>query len=212
MDKETKTKVLQEMFPDMNTYTISHTLSKSNGDWDRTMEELLNHTFFSNQDSHFSDGETKPSHRSVDAFSDSSNTSKKYKKKERRKGRSLEIERPTQSSTDNSTAPPKKSAWQTSTDDIAFLSSRLNLSTTTITSLYHQHSGTLQGTLFALLDSPALAATAPLPADDPIVQIHAAELTHDFPSIGTSDASTLIRLTHPSTSSAHELARALTAQ
>jgi hypothetical protein len=207
MAEDTKAQLLQEMFPDMNKYTILHTLRKCNGNWDRCMEELLNHTFFNDQDSSFIDGDVKPSNRSIDAFSDSSTHSKKQKnKRDKRKGRSLEFEAPTRH--EEVTAPA--SAWKTKKEDVDFLSLRLNLPVTTITTLYNQNSLSLQSTLLALLDSPALAATAPLPASDPIVQIHAHELANDFSAIPLSHALTLIRLTHPSTSSAHELAKALT--
>lgn len=176
------------------------------------MEELLNHAFFNDQSDGFMDGEEKPSMRSVDAFVESSN-GKKSRKKEKRKGRSLELERHSaHSSASPSPAPaPHTSAWQNSKKDVEFLSERLNLSTTTITSLYHQHSLSLQKTMVALLESPALIATSTITPSDPVAQAHSAELLHDFPSLGQHHAMSLIRLTHPSTVSAHELAKALTA-
>lgn len=203
-DEDTTIVLLQEMFPSANTYTVKHTLRKCDGNWERAMEEMLNHAFFNDQ----VDGEEKLSHRSIDAFSDDSmhKRAAKAKKKDKRKGRSLEIDRETTVFSDN--APPQ-SAWASSAKDISFLSNKLNLPTTTLTSLYHQNGLSLPRTVVALLDSPALAATTGIPPDDPVVMIQAADLMQEFPIINRKHAVALVRLTSPSTVAAHEVAKAL---
>jgi len=209
LDEATKEALLKEMFPTASSYTVSHTLKKCNGHWNRAMEELLNHMFFEGEEQ--VDGEARIFARGVDAFSED-NAARRA-----RKGRKTKRNILSESDLRSSSSPPAlRSTWDTARKDIEFISTRANVASQAIQSLYHSHNASLPATILALLDLPTpppklvpeLTFTT---ASEDTIRTHAAALTSEFPSISPHLVTSLVRLTYPSTSSAHELAAAITA-
>lgn len=215
LDKATKEALLKEMFPTASDYSVSHTLQKCNGHWNRAMEELLNHIFFEGEEQ--VDGESRISARGIDAFSED-NTSRRARKGRKQK-RSLLSEPEIQRSSSVPSAvssPAPKSTWDVARKDIEFISTRANVATQPVQSLYHAHNASLAATIAALLELPILPPKlvpelSSAGASQATLLAHADDLATDFPSISHAHIIALIHLTHPSTSSAHELAAALVA-
>lgn len=221
LDDTTKVQLLQEMFPTASSYDVSHTVKKCGGSWNRAMEELLNHAFFS--DEGIGSDEDRIYARGVEAFSEDNSMPRGRRRKDRRKQRMTDnihnsLDRRASSTP---TAPPV-SSWDKGRKDVDFIMTRTGLSQPMISSLHHRNGTSLPLTIIALVESlerssSMLSMPSVSPerhgtlSTNPTIQTHAFELGRDFPTIAPHHLTGLIRLTHPSTASAHELAKALTA-
>ena len=209
LDEDVKIMLLQELFGDHATrYSIQHTLRKCNGRWNAAMEELLNHVYFGEaEDSE--DGGKLPT-KGVEGFSEDNIVRRGRKTKAKgQKLRALEERRaaslPTSPEQGQSPAPNK---WQTAKEDVDFIATRTGLEVLTVKSTYNEQGARVPQTINALLKQ-TMEETKQVVTDDELVQVNARELGRDFPSIAPTYLAALIRLTHPSTASAHELAKAL---
>lgn len=202
MDDDAKIAVLQEMFPTAKSYDIKHTLKKSNAQWSRVVENLLTQAFLES-------GEEKLVMRGVDAFSEE-HVARRGRKKQSRKFIKIQEEGSKRASSLPAEASANMpSSWETAKHDVDFISERMAIPHKIISSIYHAHAASLPDTITALLESSAQDGVE-VSSDDPVVQAHAYELGREFPTVPASQLTALIRLTHPSTTSAHELATALT--
>ena len=101
--------------------------------------------------------------------------------------------------------------WQAAADDVEFIASRTRIATATVSSIYYEKGASVPHTIGALLKA-SMEESKLVVTDDATVSSHARDLGYDFPRIASEYLAALIRLTHPSTSAAHELAEALTAK
>lgn len=214
LDEETKIMLLQELFGEhVNRYSIQHTLRKCNGKWNSTMEELLNHVYFGEaEDSE--DGSKVPA-KGIEGFSEGNNGVGRRGRKGKAKGRkfkSLDEARATSLPTSpDGSRSPAFNKWQNAEKDVDFIATRTGIAAATVKSTYNEQRSSVPQTINALLKQ-TMEETKKVVTDDETVARHARELGHDFPTIAPHYLAALIRLTHPSTSDAHELAKALTAR
>ncbi|KAI9883196.1 MAG: hypothetical protein M1823_005036 [Watsoniomyces obsoletus] len=104
---------------------------------------------------------------------------------------------------------PPENQWQVMSKDIDFLASRLSMPRSIISSVYHAGHPSISSTLHAILEFESQGLSLDDPDNDPVMQVHAVELGEEFPTIPSLYIFALIRLTHPSTATAHELAKEL---
>ncbi|KAL9120395.1 MAG: hypothetical protein Q9187_003048, partial [Circinaria calcarea] len=208
LSTEDKEALLCEMFPELKLFDISFALRKCKNDFGKTVEELLNQVFLSEEQI------TSPHlfPRGIDAFMDHDDTrqSRKTKRKKRKKAplarRCSSTPAPLSENAPNS---PTLSKWDLAKQDVDFITQRTYLTPQAVTSMYHKSGASLRSTLLALCASDSL--TNPyIESSDPIIQAHSCELAQDFPHLPPKTLTALIHLTHPSTASAHELALAIT--
>ena len=211
MDLETKISLLQDLFGEqVNRYSIEHTLKKRNGNWNATMEELLNHVYIGETTDN--DGGVT-SAKGVDAFFDE-NAARRGRKGKSKKKRFNKIDEKRSSSLPGASDGGEvqtKNKWETASHDIDFIASRISISRSTVSSMYYEKSASLPRTIAAVLHAFAEEKKGAGP-DDAIVVVHAFDLGRDFPTISPEDLTTLTRLTHPSMTAARELAEALAAK
>ena len=197
-----KLSVLQEMFPDMKEHSIAYILQKCHSNIDRAMDELLNHAFF--EAGELADGakSVKISAKGIDAFSeDNAQRRARGKRKNKRSGAAMSGSLP------SSPTRAQANSWQSGARDIEFIARCTRLAKNTVTSVFRENDGSTQRSIAAILDAP-LPSNHPnvgLSEDDAVLKMHALELSQDFPSIPPSRLTSIVRLTHPSTSNAHEL-------
>ncbi|KAI9769080.1 MAG: hypothetical protein M1840_004431 [Geoglossum simile] len=203
LDDQGKRAVLKEMFSKLKPFSVENTLRKCQGNFQRTVEELLNRTFFEDA---VGEGEERINIRSVDAFAEDSGgnigTRKNRKRARRRQGH-------TKGSSASADEPSVANEWERMSKDIQFIASRIHKTTGEVSSAYHANGASLPKTIMAMLsgvDNPTATA------EEPFIRQNAFELCQEFPTISSTHAITLIRLTHPSTSAAHELALQLIAK
>lgn len=214
LDDDAKVMLLRDLFGEhVSSYSIRHTLRKCGGNWHSAMEELLNHVYFGQ----ISDGEagTKVSAKGVDGFSEENafRRAKKHKKlKDRRSKELTEHEDDTSPASPSDVGFPTRNKWQAASEDIDFIASRTSISAVTVRSTYNEHGASVPRTINALLKQTAPARADRALPDDDIISVLAIELGVDFPTIAPPYLTALIRLTHPSTAAAHELAKALVAR
>lgn len=212
-----KATVLQEMFPSVKEYSILYTLQKSHGNVDRAMDELLNHAFLESGD--FVDGEqpVKVHIKGVEAFSEENTYRRRKAKKKKNKwnGHTLDDDDARRSSS-LPTSPTRPSTgsntWQSGLRDMNLIAEYTHLPRDTVSSVFYKNGASTSGAITAILGLPLPSShpNANVPDDDPAIIAHAYELGQTFTSIPRSRLASLVRLTHPSTSAAHDLARMLT--
>ena len=208
LDVKSKEMVLHEMFPSVKTFRISCTLKKSGENLGRAVEELLNRVFFEEEQ-----GEDGTFMKGIDGFVEDSagwrgRQGKGKKKKQPRNGRRTSST-PAQFSED--TTEEVLSTWEGARRDVEFICQRTGIPMQTVSSQYHAHGASMPATVGALLEttSSELSTTT---LNEMTIQAHASELGAEFPTISTPHLIALIHLTYPSTASAHELAKVLTAK
>ncbi|KAF2755712.1 hypothetical protein EJ05DRAFT_478670 [Pseudovirgaria hyperparasitica] len=204
-DTSTKEARLSETFPTLNISKISYTLKKCGNNFERATDELLNQVYFEG-----TTGDEQVATKSVDAFFDDDDMQVRRRKKKGKKARrGNQYLGPSADASPTASEATRSNKWETGLDAIGFISTRTNLSRTTVSSAYHQAGASVPATIQALLE-----ANTKVHAEDNINTApgleSALELVDEFQTITIYHAIALIRLTHPSTAAAHELAKALT--
>ncbi|KAK1078841.1 hypothetical protein LTR33_006898 [Friedmanniomyces endolithicus] len=212
LDDETKLKLLHDLFGDrVSAYSLQHTLKRCNGRWGAAMEELLNHVYFDEAEN--SEDGSKIAKKGIDAFfaGDAAKRGRKTKAR-RNRVRSLDEARATSLPLSPAASPaPHANKWRSASEDVDYIASRIRISSATVASVYNEKGASVPRTIGALLKL-SMEESKHIVTDDAGVAAHARDLGYDFPSVAPDYLATLVRLTHPSTSAAHELAEALTAK
>jgi hypothetical protein len=209
LDENVKVMLLQELFGEhARRYSIQHTLRKCNGKWNAAMEELLNHVYFGEAEDSEDGGKLRT--KGVEGFSEDKIVKRGRKTKAKgQKMRALEERRAASLPTSPEDGPnAAANKWQTAKEDVDFIASRTGLEVSIVKSTYNEQGGRVPQTINALIKQ-TMEETKLVVTDDELVQANARELGRDFPSIAPAYLAALIRLTHPSTADAHELAKAL---
>ncbi|KAF2194103.1 hypothetical protein K469DRAFT_744815 [Zopfia rhizophila CBS 207.26] len=209
-DTPTKEALLAETFPTLRPDLIAFTLKKCNDDFGKATDELLNHVYF--EDSRSSPGEEPVVAKGIDAFAEERHLPQRGKKGKGKGKQKLSLLYNTSSASAsesdlNAQVPTNK--WHDGSRDVEFIASRMKLSPKTVASMYHKNGASLPATIMAMVQLD-VAANQKRWEPDPAILQGAIELSSDFPSVELETAMALIRLTAPSTASAHELAKALT--
>lgn len=205
LSTEEKTAILHEMFPTIKIFDVSYYLKKSGMDFGKAVEELLNQAFLESET-----GESgKSKHRNgVDAFAEHDARGRKSKGKRRRQGRRTSST-PAPSDTQSTYSSATSSRWDRAKENVDFLAQRTYINMSTIRSIYHASGASLPASIAALCSASTSDANPHLGSlDSETLAAHVAELALDFPTLPYGTVKALIQLTHPSTASAHELARA----
>lgn len=212
LDEDVKVMLLRELFGEhASKYSTQHTLRKCNGKWNAAMEELLNHVYFGEAEDSEDGGKLRT--KGVDGFSEDNVVKRGRKTKAKgQKLRAMEERRAASLPTSPEDAQsPAVNKWQTAKEDVNFIAIHTNLEVSVVKSTYNEQGAKVPQTINALIKQ-TMEETKKVVTDDETVQKNARELGHDFPSIAPNYLAALICLTHPSTSSAHELAKALVAK
>lgn len=204
---EEKVNALKAMFPGAKDFDISYTLKKSGNEFGKAVEELLNQAFIDEE------GHRK---KGIEAFTEPIVNGRGRRKKKKSK----QLHRRTSSTpgatdSQSSYSPSPLSRWDRGKEDVDFIAQRTFLSPKVIASTYHKNGASLPSTIAALCASTDPETLVNLYISDTalsVLEAHAAELSVDFQRLPYPQLQALINLTHPSTASAHELARALTSQ
>ncbi|KAL8783780.1 MAG: hypothetical protein Q9213_004396 [Squamulea squamosa] len=202
---EEKIAILHEMFPTTKIFDVSYHLKKQGFDFGKAVEELLNQAFMESENG---EGEEKILRKGVDAFTEPATRGRKEKgKRKRQERRTSSTPAPSDIQCPQSSAT--SSRWDRAKEDVDFLTQRTYINKSTIRSIYHASGASLPSSIAALCSAPSLDSNPHLGSlDSDTFAAHVAELALDFPALSHGTVKALIQLTHPSTASAHELARA----
>ncbi len=209
LDSQSKEAVLHEMFPSVKAFRISYTLKKSGHNFGRAVEALLNQVFL--EEEKVANGEDANFAKGIDGFMEDGTRGRqgRGKRKKKSKGERRASSTPVQSIGDG--IDEGVSTWEAARRDVEFVCQRTGLPMQMVSSQYHKSGASLANTILAILDTSdyELAFGA---SEDLVIQKHASELGEEFPTIAMPHLVTIVRLTHPSTASAHELAKVLAAK
>jgi len=209
LDHDTKVSVLKQLCPLLSEFTVSHTLTKYDDKFARTVDDLLNQNYLAST----SEGESDYgiSNKGIDAFSE--DNVRRRGRKGKKKGTNAKMYAD-DTKLDPLASPRSNSAssvnqWQTATEDIDFVTLHSGLPSTLVRSAYYKNHTSVSETIAYFLRD-IMKSTSRISSSDPTVQAHAVDLGREFPGVASDYLTALIRLTHPSMTSASELAKALT--
>ncbi|KAF7590312.1 hypothetical protein BBP40_003005 [Aspergillus hancockii] len=212
--EEDKIGYLSEMFPSVDGFTIQHALKKSNADVDRSMDVLLNLSFFYEQPSS-EDGTKLAIPKGIDGFENDSNgeTGRKNRKRKtkNKNGRNQDHPSPLDSETNFlQDEPCAFNKWDAAQKDIEFIYSRTSpvLKKETVTSTYHANGASLTTTIRSLAELHAPKDEKTI-SQDPVTEAQVTELVQELPSIPSTTFAGLLKITRSSVSAASELAAAM---
>ncbi|KAF1997290.1 hypothetical protein P154DRAFT_622568 [Amniculicola lignicola CBS 123094] len=205
-DTQTKEAVLCGIFPKLRKGLIVFRLRKCDGDFEKATDELLNLVYFEGEDGIPAEGVA----RGIDAFSEDHHIPHKGKKGKRKGGRKAKwtsYDSALAEDVDGTAAKSGTNKWQEGNKDVDFIASKTNLEKKAIASIYHANGASRSAAILAIVakDITANRKTEP----DAGILNDALDLNADFPALDLDHTLALIRLTTPSTASAHELAKAL---
>ncbi|MCJ1463817.1 hypothetical protein MMC07_002426 [Pseudocyphellaria aurata] len=203
---EDKTKTLIDMFPTMKALDVGYILKKAGNNFSKAVEDLLSYAFLVEEEASSGEPILK---KGIDGFAVPSHARGRKTRNERKKESRRTSSTPNplvNQSANASTALPSR--WDRAKNDIEFLTQRTYLSQKSVSSAYHESGASLSLTIATLCGSADSNPYLPM-ASQCVLQTHASELALEFFSLPLPQIVALIRLTHPSTASAHELARAL---
>ncbi|KAF1984861.1 hypothetical protein K402DRAFT_464821 [Aulographum hederae CBS 113979] len=216
LDIPAKEARLVDMFPTQSKANIEFTLKKCDGHFGKAMDVLLNHVYFDCT----TDGEEKVHTKGIDAFAEDQMPRGRTTKGKRKNNKTDHINSSSSSSSRGgppmpilpdslkpSPPPPVPNKWKAATADISWISSRTSLPSESVTTLYHKNGASVRGTLIAILELDLKRNEKHVPDDTDIHNI--LSLQEEFPLIPPTMVSSMIRITNPSTSKAHELAKKL---
>ena len=210
MREEEKVAYLAEMFPLLDIYTVNHIFMKSEKDLDRSMDILLNLSFFEER-SPSDDNNRILIPKGIDGFVGElpGGTGKRKGKRKRKTNRTLHP-----SGLDSVASPqeevPAVNKWDAMKEDVEFICSRTFpiLQKETVASAYHSQGASLPATIkyLATLNAPKSEQEI---LNCPILVEQVAELTQNFTTVSIIDLAGLLRITRNSISAANELATAM---
>lgn len=204
-----KLELLAAMFPKIKVFDRKFALKKAEDDFHKAVEDLLNQAFL--EEEGVKNG-TPRFNRGIEGFAE-------FEISETHRGRKARGKRKKQTRRTTSTPgteslqsePFPHSSWDQAKKDVDYLAERVHLPRQNISSIYHQSGVHLPRTIIALCASSESMNSNPfLPsASSGVLEAHISELAFDFPALSHTHLAALVRMTHPSTASAHELARAM---
>ncbi|KAJ5089898.1 hypothetical protein N7532_008582 [Penicillium argentinense] len=199
--------LLAAMFPSVSRLEILQCLKKSNNDIDRSMDVLLNLTFFNESQAAGEDSQIFVP-KGIDGFqADNTDIGRQKGRKQKRNKKQKAVLSATSSPEGVST--PNK--WETGKADIEFLCSCIpDITREKIASTYHAKGASLRATVkaLALADLPEIVEVD----KDPAMMEHVTELLSVYPTIPKSTLVGLLRLTGNMVTPANELAAVLLRQ
>ncbi len=207
-DIQTKELLLAETFPSLSVEKIAYTLRKCGNDFSQATDELLNHVYF--EDTRTKSTKDEPVVRGIDAFSEEHHVPQRRKKGKGKKKQRIELSDSGSniSSESDLSSVPATNHWLNTSRDVEFISSRTNLSAKTVSSVYHANGASLSATILELVRKENKEREQEGEPDAVVLQ-NAIALNSEFPTIDLHYCLAITRLTNPSTSRAHELAKAL---
>ncbi|OJJ45451.1 hypothetical protein ASPZODRAFT_160310 [Penicilliopsis zonata CBS 506.65] len=203
---------LAEMFPSIDLYTIQHTLRKCDNDVDRSMDVLLNMTFFDEQQPS-EDGDQVAIPKGIDGFGENAVAGdigrRKGRKRKTKNSRANSQSQPFLEE-ENSNSSAANNKWRTAQNDIEFILARTApvLKKETVASTYHAHGASLSAAIRALATANKPQAEHCI-GENPVLAAQVAELAQEFSSVPLTTLAGLLTISRNSISAANELAAAM---
>ncbi|KIW16451.1 hypothetical protein PV08_06504 [Exophiala spinifera] len=205
---EQETTWLLNIFPNIPERELVSILQSHDGALDKATDELLNLSFLNQgpEDSR----EDVPVLKSVDAFAEGMQPSRKGRKK--KKTRTNESSRASSVSTSKYDAEPSSmNVWSTMSEDVEFICSRTGLHPQTVRSVYHESGARLSATIAVLATKEGAQYDQLEEEVDPLLELQVAEFQSEFEQVPKSLLYGMLILARKIPSAAHELLSAMTA-
>ena len=207
MPTEVKIKTLCEIFPSAKIVDVTYILTKSADNYDRALENLLNLAFLDTEANGSDDTKFK---RGIDGFSEpySMRRGKNKKGKKDLQRRSSSHPPPLEPRTSNGKVAPS-SRWNRAKEEIEFIASRVFIPRVTVQSMYHENNASLSSSIAAICRAGDFKNIYLPAAPLSVLEEQAAKIAKEFPNLKPTQTLALVQMTYPSTTSAIELANAL---
>ncbi|CEO60804.1 hypothetical protein PMG11_05332 [Penicillium brasilianum] len=196
-DKE-KVNLLVHMFPDISAFNIEQSLKKSNGDIEKSMDILLNLSFFEAT----ADEDQVAIPKGVEGFMEEIPDIGRHKGRKKKRNKNNKVTFDQRLPSDD---PPATNKWEKGQADVEFICSRTpDLPRHKVASAYTANNRSLPGTIKALATAH-LTEDNDEPAMEPVIQSQLDELVGDYPNVSENTLVGLLRITRNMMSAASEL-------
>ncbi|KAK3699050.1 hypothetical protein LTR37_016654 [Vermiconidia calcicola] len=212
LDENAKVKRLQGVLGNqVNRYSIQYALRKCDGNLDAAVEELLIQAFQADDGHARNDGTINA--KGIDGFSSENIVQRGRRGKAKHRLPKDFQQRRSSSVPGLHDGDPGATAnkWKSASEDIDFIATRSGIATATVSSIYYSEGASVPQTV-AMMLKVSKEESKKVVTDEAKVSAQAKELGRDFPTISSEYLAALVRLTHPSTDAAHDLAEALTSR
>lgn len=204
-DKE-KVDLLMHMFPDLSEFNIEQSLKKSNGDIEKSMDILLNLSFF---DQATADEDQVVVPKGLDGFMQEVPDIGRQKGRKKKRNKNNKVTFGPKSPSDD---PPATNKWEKGQADVEFICSRTpDLPRHKVASAYTANNRSLSVTIRALATAHMTEDNGEL-ASEPVIQSQLDELVGDYPNVSETTLVGLLRITRNMMSAASELAAEMISQ
>ncbi|KAI5309550.1 hypothetical protein KEM55_002991 [Ascosphaera atra] len=203
---------LQEMFPSLDRFTVQHTLSKCGEDVDKSMDNLLNLSFFNSAaasrdgsgsytyspsgSADFDENDVPVSvPKGIDGFSADATLGAGGRRKKKAKGKgngrqkkgnghSSVYEESAYDAYDDGSPQGVDNKWANASKDVDFVVSRTRLPGGTVASAYHSNGASLPLAIHALAEQEVIQCGATTLLKDSVTQAQVAEMRESFEASG----------------------------
>ncbi|KAK3050568.1 hypothetical protein LTR09_008208 [Extremus antarcticus] len=195
----------------VSKYSIRHVLRKCKGNWAGAVEELLTQAYLADEKN--AENGVTTSAKGIEGFYEENLPARGRKEKVRGGRQKASNARRSSSFSEvgDASAPSAPNKWASASEHIKFVAERTGMLETNVSSIYYSSGPSLPQTIATILKA-AMVENKHAAIDEDTVTIRADDLGVDFPSISYEYRKTLVRVSYPSTTSAHDLATALTAK
>lgn len=195
-----KVDVLLKMFPDLSPFNVEQSLKKSNGDIDKSIDTLLNLTFF-DQTKNDKDHVAIP--KGLEGFMDEVPDIGRQKGRRKKRNKNNKVSLSPALPNDE---VPATNKWETGKTDVDFICSRApGLLHHKVASAYNANNRSLPATIRALADAHTVKDISEI-NDNPVMQSQLIELVGDYSNVSQTTLVGLLRITQNMMSAATELA------
>jgi hypothetical protein len=199
--EQEKVNLLCAMFPDISRFNVEQSLKNSKGDIDKSMDILLNLSFF--DQATIDEDEDVIIPKGLDGFAHETLDIGRQKGRKKKRNKNNKVSFVPTLPTDD---PPATNKWETGQADVEFICSRTpDLPRHKVASAYTANNRSLSATIKALalahaVDDISEAELAP------VLQSQLDELVGDYPNVSQATLVGLLRITRNMISAANELA------
>ncbi|KAK5085860.1 hypothetical protein LTR05_005149 [Lithohypha guttulata] len=169
---------LKDLFPTIETIQIVETLARCNGDIQRSIDELLNLSFFHDDADRNYVPPSVP--KGVEGFAGDGKV-KKSKGKKTRRNQETDIGYLSDGAHSSGATTPSN-IWRSAAEDVEFIVSRTHLPMAFVRSVYHQNNANIAQTIRALITQEVESHASQIKGDE-LLELQVAELRFELDAV-----------------------------
>ncbi|KKY14634.1 putative smr domain protein [Phaeomoniella chlamydospora] len=188
---------LSALLPQTNRTTIKFQLRQNGYKFEQTMDDLLVLAFL--------DEDSKSNPNDLESYATGAYSRPSRKKRGKKQNKAVYT---SSSAATSAEVLRVRNAWAAGKEEVDFIASRTQLSAHTVASIYHSNGASLAATVRAIAVRNA-PATSKMGEIETSIQVHAADIAQDYPTMPVEQIIGLLAVTRNTPSAAVDLVKAL---